>query len=279
MKISGESLADPIRGVIQYESRQLAAKGVVPHLVIFTLGDESSWEVYVKRKLKWATILGIKATLKNLQSANEQEVLEEIKQSNADPSVHGIIVQRPLPANIDKHAVIRQILPEKDVDGFRPDSPFEVPVWLAVKLILSHISVEYEDSLSSFLKSSKVTVIGKGETAGTPIAEGIKMSGGNPSIIDSKTSDAHSVLSDSDIVVSCVGKKVVELESMHKGQILIGVGTHIENGKLSGDFDEEQAEQSGTIYTPTPGGIGPLNLTFLFQNVLQAAQFANQNTN
>src|SRR5690606_16097948 len=125
MKISGNSLADPIRTIIQQESHQLATSGVVPHLVILTLGEESNWETYVGQKLKWATKLGIQTTLTNLKSAQEQDVLEVIKHVNSDPSVHGIIVQRPLPVTIDKQSIISQILPEKDVDGFRSDSPFE----------------------------------------------------------------------------------------------------------------------------------------------------------
>lgn len=274
MKISGKKLADPIRGIIQFESRRLASNGVIPHLAIITLGEESTWEIYVSQKVKWAEILGIKTTVKNLKSASQEQLISTVQELNSDTQVHGIIVQRPLPAHIDKQSVIRTILPEKDVDGFRQDSPFEVPVWLAVKHILSHISVEYEDSLTSFLKGSTITVIGKGETAGSPIAQGIETYGGNPQIVDSKTPDPQSVFSASDIIVSCVGKDVIPSNSMHKGQIIIGVGTHTENGKIIGDFNEMEAEKKQTIYTPTPGGVGPLNLTFLFQNVLQAVQFS-----
>lgn len=274
MKISGKTLADPIRGIIQFESRQLTTQGITPHLVIVTLGDESSWEVYVNQKLKWAHILGIKATLKNFKNTTQDTLLEAIQMYNNDPDVHGIIVQRPLPSHIQKQAIIDHIRPEKDVDGFRPDSPYEVPVWLAVKHILTHISVEYEDSLTSFLKGSKIAILGKGETAGAPIAEGIRTYGGTPTILDSKSTDQEKIIFSSDIVISCVGKKVIKKENIHEGQILIGVGTHTENGKLQGDFNEKEAEEKGSIYTPTPGGVGPLNLTFLFQNVLQASQFA-----
>jgi methylenetetrahydrofolate dehydrogenase (NADP+)/methenyltetrahydrofolate cyclohydrolase len=274
MKISGKTLADPIRGIIQHEALKLAESGITPHLVILTLGDEVGWETYVNQKLKWAKRLAIQATLKNLRSASQDEVVAVISELNNDPTVHGIIVQRPLPAHLDNVTITNSIISEKDVDGFRSDSPFEIPVWLAVKHILSTISVEYEDSLEAFLKSSSICVVGKGETAGAPIAAGIKMNGGNPLIIDSKTTDTQSKIADSDIVISCVGKDIIDTQSMHAGQILVGVGIHTEKGKLQGDFDESVAEDKQVIYTPTPGGVGPLNLTFLLQNVLQAAQFS-----
>jgi 5,10-methylene-tetrahydrofolate dehydrogenase/methenyl tetrahydrofolate cyclohydrolase len=274
MKISGNKLADPIRGVIQHESLQLVKDGITPHLVILTLGDEAGWETYVNQKLKWAERLAMKATLKNLKDATQDEVVTLINELNSDEKVHGIIVQRPLPSHLDNTIITNSISPDKDVDGFRADSPFEVPVWLAVKHILSHISVEYEDSLNSFLKSSTIVVIGKGETAGAPIADGIKKDGGNPQIIDTNTSDPQSIISSANIIISCVGKDVISSNCMHSGQIIIGVGIHTNDGKLLSDFNEYEAETKNVIYTPTPGGVGPLNLTFLFQNVLQAAQFS-----
>lgn len=279
MKISGKQLADPIRGIIQHESLQLVREGITPHLVIISLGDESGWEAYVNQKLKWAQRLAMKASLKNLTESSQDEVVSIIKQLNQDPDVHGIIVQRPLPNHLHTNQITAAIAPEKDVDGFRQDSPFEVPVWLAVKHILTHISVEYEDSLSSFLKTSNIVVIGKGETAGAPIAEGIAKNGGNPIIIDTKTPDPQSHITNANIVISCAGKNVIPSESMRDGQILIGVGIHTKDGKLVGDFDEISAEEKQVIYTPTPGGVGPLNLTFLFQNVLQAAQFSRDTSN
>jgi methylenetetrahydrofolate dehydrogenase (NADP+)/methenyltetrahydrofolate cyclohydrolase len=274
MKISGKQLADPIRGVIQHESLQLVREAITPHLVILTLGDESGWETYVNQKLKWAQRLAMQATLQNLKTASQDEILNVIDGLNNDPLVHGIIVQRPLPKHLNNQLITNSIVPEKDVDGFRADSPYEVPVWLAVKHILSHISVEYEDSLFSFLKGSTIAVIGKGETAGKPIADGISKNGGSPTLIDSKTPNAQELISNANIIISCAGKKVIESESMRTGQIIIGVGLHSQDGKLIGDFDETVAEEKQIIYTPTPGGVGPLNLTFLFQNLLQSAQFS-----
>ncbi len=272
MEISGNQLADQIRPLIKAEAQKLTSNGIAPHLAIITLGTEESWQTYVNQKLKWAEKLSIKASVYNLKDSTTQGVVNAIDLLNADKHTHGIIVQRPLPENIDKKQVIEAIQPQKDVDGFRPDSPYEVPVWLAVKYILEYISTNYEDSLQSYLKGKKITVIGKGETAGAPTIKGLQTVGGDVNVIDSKTKQPEKIIKESDIVISCAGKQVVSEDQMHKDQVLIGVGIRKEGNKIRGDFTNRDAKQSGAVYTPTPGGVGPLNLTFLLQNVLQAAQ-------
>ena len=273
MEISGNALADQVRTLIKAESDKLISNGVRPHLAIITLGQDASWQTYVNQKLKWAEILSIKASLFSLKDATTEKVINAIELLNADTTTHGIIVQRPLPTGIDKQQVVDTILPQKDVDGFRMDSPFQVPVWMAVRYILEYISTGYEDSLSSFLRGKTITVVGKGETAGSPIIAGFQESGVEVQVADQSTQNTPEMVQNSDIVISCVGKDVIKKEYMHKDQILIGVGIRNEGKKLHGDFSNTDAKESGAAYTPTPGGVGPLNLTFLLQNVLQAAQF------
>lgn len=274
MEISGNVLADQIRPLIKAEADKLISNGIRPHMAIITLGEEEGWETYVNQKLKWAEKLSIKASHFSLENTTTDKVVNAIELLNADTTTHGIIVQRPLPAGIDKQVIIDTILPQKDVDGFRADSPFQVPVWMAVKYILEYISTDFEDSLISFLKGKKISVIGKGETAGAPIISGLQEIGTEVQIIDTSTQNPHELIQKSDIVISCVGKKqVIKKEDMHKDQIIIGVGIGKEDKKLHGDFSNEDAKESEIVFTPTPGGVGPLNLTFLLQNVLQAAQF------
>lgn len=272
MEISGNTLSEQIRPLIEAEVQKLRLNGVVPHLAIITLGEEASWQTYVKQKTKWADRLGIKASVFTLKESTTEGVVNAIDLLNADKGTHGIIVQRPLPAHIEKSKIIDAIQPQKDVDGFRQDSPFEVPVWLATRYILEYISTDYEDSLQSFLKGKSIAVIGKGETAGKPVIDGLNELEANVTVIDSETKNSGDIIKRSEIVVSCVGKHVITKEEMFKDQIIIGVGIRKEDGKVRGDFENSDAQESGVVYTPTPGGVGPLNLTFLLQNVLQAAQ-------
>lgn len=245
---------------------ELTKRGITPKIAIITLGDESSWERYVRQKIKVAGELGIAAVLINLKDADQVKLIETIKKIDDDKSFHGIIVQRPMPPNIEKVAVIESISNKKDVDGFRADSIFKVPVWLAVKRLI-------EQATAEDWKKLKFVVIGKGETAGGPIANGLKSTGIIPSIIDSKTENTGEILKAADVIISCVGKsRVVRKEHIKKGVILIGVGTHDENGKTCGDFEESEIEDIAASYTPTPGGVGPVNLSYLYSNLIQAAK-------
>lgn len=277
MEISGNVLSDQIRPLIKAEADKLLTNGIKPHLAIITLGDEESWHTYVNQKLKWAERLSIKASLFSLKDATTEQVVNAIELLNADTATHGIIVQRPLPENIDKQVVVEAIQPQKDVDGFRPDSPFEVPIWMATRHILEYVSVEFEDTLQLFLKGKRITVIGKGETAGAPIFAGFKELNTEVQVVDRDTQDKASIIQNSDILVACAGQHVISKEDMRKDQIIIGVGIRKEGEKLYGDFSNTDAQDAGVVYTPTPGGVGPLNLTFLLQNVLQAAQFQRTN--
>lgn len=299
MRIDGKKIAEGIRKNLHKQIGDLIAKGITPKLAIITLGDESSWENYIRQKIKVADQLGIKTVLLNLKDSNEQELLKVISEVDSDPLYHGIIVQRPMPAAISKDKVINSISPEKDVDGFRPDSKFEVPVWMAVRCILlsvfgNQLSVNSHSVISqsvSELENRKLedwnlktengqqitdlafVVLGKGETAGGPIARGLAKMGVEPTIIDSQTENRDDILKNADVVISCVGKsETVKADQIKFGSILIGVGTHNQNGNINGDYIEDQIESIARFYTPTPGGVGPINLAYLFTNLVKAAE-------
>jgi methylenetetrahydrofolate dehydrogenase (NADP+)/methenyltetrahydrofolate cyclohydrolase len=268
MRIDGKKVAEEIRAGLKTKIAELKSRGVTPKLAIITLGDEGAWETYVRQKLRVAGELGIEAVLIPLKDASEKELLNKIEEINNDPTFHGMIVQRPMPSNIDKQTVTNAIAPEKDVDGFRDDSKFEVPVWLAVKKLLSESGIMNYESW----KNLNFVVIGKGETAGGPTIRGLKKIGVEPIMVDSKTENRSEILKNADVIITSVGKSgVVQAQDLKKGAILIGVGTHTEDGKLKGDYDESEIEQIASAFTPTPGGVGPVNLSYLFSNLIQAA--------
>ncbi len=274
MEINGKKLQEDLVRKLSSEVKRLKEKGIDPCIAIVTLGPEKSWEAYVKQKLKLAEKLHIKARFINLRPKTTEEVIEIVESLNRDESVHGLIVQRPFPNEIDTERVIQSVSKDKDIDGFRKDSQFGVPAWLAVRYILSHIAslLNFSD-LRSFLSDKAILVIGKGGTAGQPTIEGLKDLGFEPQVIDSKTVDKKQLIREADIIISAVGKKkIISAESIKEKSILIGVGIHGEDGKLFGDFDVEDIQKKVAFFTPTPGGVGPVNLAFLFMNLLQAVK-------
>lgn len=274
MEINGRELQLKLLNDLKFEIVSLKKRGVEPCISIVTLGPEDSWEAYVAQKLKLAERLGIKTKFINLKPKTTEEIIRVVEELNRDNSVHGLIVQRPFPTGIDTEKVIQSVSEDKDIDGFLKNSQFEVPAWLAVKHILTHIAVllNFPD-LASLLSNQSILVVGKGETAGTPVIEGLRKIGFDPTIIDSKTEDREEFFKNADVVISAVGKKnIIPVEILKEKSILIGVGIHGEDGKLTGDFDQKKAFEKNLIYTPTPGGVGPVNLAFLFKNLIQAAK-------
>lgn len=271
MKISGKKVADTIKGELKLRINKLREKGITPKIAIITLGPEKSWEFYVRQKVKVAQELGIEAMLIPMAEAEEQTLLDKIGEINGDSGFHGVIVQRPMPDRIDKQLVTSAIAPEKDIDGFREDSMFEVPVWLAAKRLteesLKELGIRSEWNKLNFV------VIGKGETAGGPVIKGLKNLGAEAAIIDSKTENPSEIIKKADIVITCAGKQgIVNSGNIKKGAMLIGVGTRGEDGKLRGDYEESDIENIAGSYTPTPGGVGPVNLSYLFMNLIVATE-------
>lgn len=272
MKIDGRKIAEQIRKNLKSEIIDLKSHDIVPKIAIITLGSEASWETYVRQKIKVAQELGIKTVLINLEDGDEEKLIQTVREIDSDPNYHGIIVQRPIPSNFNRERVVNAIAPEKDVDGFRSDSKFEVPVWLAVKRLLEESlqNTKYE------LLTIKLVVIGKGETAGGPIIRGLKTLGIEPQIVDSRTENRDKILKNADVIIPCVGRpNIVRSDNIKKGMILIGVGTHGEDERLRGDYKVEEIEQIAGVYTPTPGGVGPINLSYLFSNLVEAAKLQN----
>lgn len=274
MKISGKEIAEEIKSELKVRIEKLKERGIVPKIAIITLGDESSWAAYVRQKIKVAGELEIKAVLIPLSNANEQTLLRKIEKINKDPTFHGMIVQRPMPKSFNKQTITNAIAPEKDIDGFSPNSKFGVPVWLAVKDLIER-SLK-ETGSNKKIGELRFAVLGKGETAGMPTINGLRKLGAEPQVIDTKTQNREEILKNADVVISCAGKKnALNAQEIKPGAIVIGIGTHDENGKIRGDYNEEEIEKVTGAYTPTPGGVGPVNLSYLFSNLIEATAIQN----
>ena len=272
MKIDGKHIASEIFKDLKERVEKLKSQEITPHLYIILLSENLASASYVKQKMLRGEELGIKITIdkENPQITTEQ-LVKKIEILNNDNLIHGIIVQRPMPRHLDAEIISNTVIPTKDVDGFNEFSEFEVPVVLAVIRLIQ--SVSNGEDLVSFLNSKKVAVIGKGITAGKPIINFFKDLGGNIDTIDTNTKNKEKILNQADIIISAVGKEnVFEISDIKKGVILIGVGLHREDdGKFYGDFKEDNLEKV-SYYSPTPGGVGPVNVAMLMKNIVEAAE-------
>lgn len=274
MEMSGRVIAEEILQEVRARIEKLNEKGVIPELAIVTVGGEEAWLSYVSQKLKTAERLGIKTELIKLSGESEQELHNAIKELNENKNVHGIIVQRPIPKQFDRQKVIDGISPVKDIDGFRDDSIYIVPVLMAIQRFSREAyRVTTASELQKVLMNQSVCVAGKGETAGGPAIAWLQTLGVQFQVIDSKTTNTKDILKDSNLIICAVGKSnVIKPEFLSKGVKLIGVGTHKEGGKLKGDYIVDEIKDIASAWTPTPGGVGPVNLAYLFQNLITAAE-------
>lgn len=273
MRIDGNKIAEQILSQLSKRTENLKRNKIDPHLVIFLVGNDPASETYVKQKENKAKIIGAKTTVIRLpSSADEDLILSKISKLNADPIIHGIIVQRPLPSQINEEKIDSAVDPKKDIDSFHPKSPYTMPLAAAVLRILKEVLRNISD-----LESKKIAIIGKGKTGGGPVIEIFRKMNIVPKVIDSKTQNPSEITKRADIIISAVGKSnVVKADMIKKGAVLISIGLHKENdGKLHGDYEEEEIKDIASFYTPTPGGVGPVNVAMLLGNLIQAAEKNN----
>lgn len=247
MKIEGKTIAE---NILHDLAQKIKTLGVTPTLAVILIGDNPASVAYIKQKQKAADRIGAKVILSS--------ELSDVTKFNDDPSVHGVIIQRPLP-----NKNIPEVKLTKDVDGFEKNSPFTPPVVLAVQALLTSTGVD--------VAKKRMVVIGRGETAGKPIAHYFK----GAYVVHSHTPNPKEIIRQGDIIVSCVGKKrVVAKDLVKSGAILIGVGIWRDSeGKLRGDYNEDEMKEIASYYTPTPGGVGPVNVACLMENLVKALTY------
>jgi methylenetetrahydrofolate dehydrogenase (NADP+) / methenyltetrahydrofolate cyclohydrolase len=295
VRIDGREIADKLYNEFSARVEELRKKNIIPHLVVILVGESPASVAYVTLKQQKGEAIGAKVTLiKYPTDVTTDELMLKINELNGDPSVHGILIQRPLPEHIDIEKLELLTNPEKDIDGFHPDSPFTLPLPLAVVKILeevfeetqgtketkdkktsgSSVSTGSSRTFNEWLKSQKIVVLGKGPTGGGPIIKLLDKLGVHPEIIDSKTENPHELMKKADIIISSVGREnVIKPENIKKGVVLIGVGIlRGEDKKLKGDYDEKLIKDIAGYYTPTPGGVGPVNVAMLLDNLLTATE-------
>lgn len=275
MKIDGREIAKKILDELTIKVQKLKEKGIIPTLAIILVGDNPESASYVGQKELKATKIGAEVITKRLQDGtSETEILNLIQRLNKDPKIHGIIVQRPV-KDVSSQRLNEAVSPEKDVDGFNPSSKFDYPVASAVLMILEQVfrSNIKIDQFYDYLQKTQIVLIGKGETGGDPIKKTFNKHQISFSLIDSRSVEPKKTLKSADVVISAVGKPgIVRPETLKRGVILVSVGlSKGADGKMRGDYNEEEIKNIASYYTPTPGGVGPVNVAMLLKNLVDAA--------
>lgn len=274
--IDGNALSKQLRAEVARRAAALRARGITPGLAVVLVGENPASQVYVRNKVKACEDNGLHSVLEKYpDTLSEADLLARVDALNKDPSIHGILVQLPLPAHIDAHKVIEAISPAKDVDGFHVASAGALMVgqpgfWPCTP----YGCMKMLESIGYELKGKHAVVIGRSNIVGKPMALMLLQKNATVTICHSATKDLKTMTLQADVVVAAVGKRNVLTADMVKpGAVVIDVGMNRnDEGKLCGDVDFEGVKEVAGYITPVPGGVGPMTITMLLVNTLEAAE-------
>ena len=277
--IDGNALSLQLRAEVAQRATALKARGTTPGLAVVLVGDNPASQVYVRNKVKACEDAGFHSVLEKYDaSMTEAELLARVEALNNDPDIHGILVQLPLPAHIDDHKVIETISPLKDVDGFHVASAGALMVGeVGFKACTPYGCMKMLESIGmKDLRGKHAVVIGRSNIVGKPMAMMLLAANATVTICHSGTADLAAMTRQADIVVAAVGKRNVLTADMCKpGAVVIDVGMNRnDEGKLCGDVDFDGVKEVAGFITPVPGGVGPMTITMLLVNTMEAAERA-----
>jgi len=277
--IDGNALSKQLRAEVAQRAAALTARGLKPGLAVILVGDNPASAVYVRNKVKACEDSGLHSVLEKYEATlSEAELLARIDALNNDPTIHGILVQLPLPQHIDDHKVIEAISPLKDVDGFHVASAGALMVGeVGFKACTPYGCMKMLESIGlKDLRGKHAVVIGRSNIVGKPMAMMLLAANATVTVCHSGTADLAAMTRQADIVVAAVGKRnVLTADMLKPGAVVIDVGMNRnDEGKLCGDVDFEGCRQVASHITPVPGGVGPMTITMLLVNTMEAAERA-----
>jgi methylenetetrahydrofolate dehydrogenase (NADP+)/methenyltetrahydrofolate cyclohydrolase len=276
--LDGRAIAEEIRAALKVRASRLIEHGVEPALAAVMVGEDPASQVYVRSKARACEGIGIRSTLQRFPAdVSEAALLAHIAGLNADPAVHGVLIQLPLPRHIDMRDMLEAVAPQKDVDGFRfqhlgalligtetypPCTPF------AVVRILEHENIP--------IARRHAVVVGRGTIVGKPLALMLLARDATVTVCHSRTPDLAGFTRQADILVVAAGKPgLITADMVKPGSVVVDVGINRPaGGRIVGDVDFERVRQVAARITPVPGGVGPVTITMLLENTLRAAERA-----
>ncbi len=273
--LDGKSLAAAVRAGVKQSVAALAARGIRPGLAVILAGDDPASRVYVRNKTRACEETGVRSTqFEYKASVQEKELLERVAALNADPAVHGILVQLPLPGHIQSEKILEAVSPRKDVDGFHPSNlgallagrPKLVPCTPAgVMRLIEHAGIP--------LAGRRAVVLGRSAIVGKPLALLLLQKDATVAICHSKSENIEMETRQADILIAAVGRpKLVGAAMVKPGACVIDVGINrLADGSLAGDVDFGAVKDIAGWITPVPGGVGPMTIAMLLENCLKAA--------
>ncbi len=279
MIIDGKQIAAKVKGEVAQAVRELAARGIHPGLTVVRVGDDPASAIYVRGKRKDCEEVGMRSDEHHLPANTQQaELMALIARLNADPKVHGILVQLPLPKQLDERQVLEAIDPRKDADGFHPFNVGALSIGIpgtprpctpaGVMRMLDEAKVDP--------KGKRAIVVGRSNIVGKPMAMMLLERHATVTIAHSRTQDLAGEVARADIVVAAIGKaELVKGAWIKQGAVVVDVGMNrLEDGKLVGDVEYAEAAKRASAITPVPGGVGPMTRAMLIVNTLELARRA-----
>jgi methylenetetrahydrofolate dehydrogenase (NADP+)/methenyltetrahydrofolate cyclohydrolase len=285
--IDGRVIAEKVYVDLRREIAELKTKGVTPGLAVILIGDDPASRAYVRSKDKMCRELGLHSVKLELPASTTQtDLLGRVKELNADPGIHGILVQSPPPAHIDEGAIVRALDPRKDVDGFHPENVAKLvlddptgfvpctPLGVQRLLIESKININ----------GAHVVVLGRSMIVGKPLALLLMQKNANANatvtVVHSRSRDLEEITRSADIIVAAIGRaEFVKADYVREGAVVIDVGINrvddaaSERGyRLVGDVAFDEVSKKATAITPVPGGVGPMTIAMLMSNTVKAAR-------
>lgn len=274
--IDGKQLAQKIRNNLKTKCEKIKQNGISPKLAVILVGDNKASKVYVKNKNKACEDVGIEFEeyLLDGETTTQKELIKLIEKLNQDVSIHGILLQSPIPEHLDINEAFRKISPEKDVDGFNPLNVGKLCLGQDTFISCTPYGVmKIFEEYNINLEGKNVVIIGRSNIVGKPLIQICLNKNATVTVCHSRTKNLQEITKQADILIVAIGKsKFITSEMVKDGAVVIDVGINRgEDGKLTGDVDFEEVEKKASYITPVPGGVGPMTIAMLMNNVIKAA--------
>lgn len=274
--IDGKELARKIRSNLKIDCEELKKKGITPKLAVILVGDDKASKVYVRNKNKACEDVGIEFEEHILETEiTQKQLIDLIEELNNRKDINGILLQSPIPAHLDINEAFRKIAPEKDVDGFNPVNVGKLSLNQDTFVSCTPYGImKMFEEYKIDLEGKDVVIIGRSNIVGKPLIQCCLNNNATVTVCHSRTKNLKEHVKRADVVIAAIGKSKFITEDMIKdGAVVIDVGINRgEDGKLAGDVDFENVEKKVSYITPVPGGVGPMTIAMLMNNVIKATQ-------